>query len=86
MESYTPKNLYEENFPPFSPVWTHYTPIVVDHALGTLIYDQKGDAYLDFTCGIGVTNTGHYHPKVVEVIFQQALEIMSDSLKEVIKK
>jgi len=69
-------NLYEENFPHLSPVWTHYTPIVVDHALGTLIYDQKGNAYLDFTCGIGVTNTGHCHPKVVEAICKQAGSIL----------
>lgn len=27
---------------------------------------------MDFTCGIGVTNTGHCHPKVVEAIRQQA--------------
>ncbi len=27
---------------------------------------------LDFTCGIGVTNTGHCHPKVVEAIREQA--------------
>jgi 4-aminobutyrate aminotransferase-like enzyme len=48
-------NLYEENYSHLSPVWTHNTPIVVDHALGSLVYDQNGDAYLDFTCGIGVT-------------------------------
>lgn len=68
--------LYEDNFPHLSPVWSHYTPIVVDHALGAFVYDQNGDAYLDFTCGIAVTNTGHCHPKVVEAIRQQAGSIL----------
>jgi len=69
-------NLYQENYPHLSPVWTHYTPIVVDHAQGAVVYDQNGEAYLDFTCGIGVTNTGHCHPKVVEAIRQQAGSIL----------
>jgi len=64
--------LYSESFPHLSPVWVHYTPIVVDHAEGCYVYDENGRAYLDFTCGIGVTNTGHCHPKVVEAIREQA--------------
>jgi 4-aminobutyrate aminotransferase len=55
-----------------SPVWTHYTPILATHGEGCYIYDQDGTAYLDFTCGIGVTNTGHCHPRVVEAIREQA--------------
>lgn len=48
-----------------SPVWARYTDVLVDHAEGAYIYDVNGTRYLDFTCGIGVTNTGHCHPKVV---------------------
>jgi len=48
-----------ENLGFLSPVLTHYTPIIVDHAEGAYLYDQDGSAYLDFTCGIAVTNTGH---------------------------
>jgi 4-aminobutyrate aminotransferase len=48
-----------------SPVWNRYTQIHVDHAEGAFIYSADGRRYLDFTCGIGVTNTGHCHPKVV---------------------
>jgi len=55
-----------------SPVWTHLTDIVVEQAEGAYIYDQHGIAYLDFTCGIGVTNTGHCHPQVVRAICEQA--------------
>jgi 4-aminobutyrate aminotransferase len=58
--------------PYVSPVWTRYTPIIASRAEGCYIYDQDGTPYLDFTCGIGVTNTGHCHPRVVEAIRQQA--------------
>ena len=58
--------------PYLSPVWTHYTPIVASHGEGCYLYDQDGTQYLDFTCGIGVTNTGHCHPRVVEAIREQA--------------
>jgi 4-aminobutyrate aminotransferase len=62
----------QENFPHLSPVWTHYTEIIASRGEGSLLYDQDGRAYLDFTCGIGVTNTGHCHPRVVEAIREQA--------------
>jgi 4-aminobutyrate aminotransferase len=55
-----------------SPVWTRIFPIEADHAEGCYIYDVHGNTYLDFTCGIGVTNTGHCHPRVVEAIQKQA--------------
>jgi 4-aminobutyrate aminotransferase len=55
-----------------SPVWTRIFSIEADHALGCYIYDIHGDKYVDFTCGIGVTNTGHCHPRVVEAIQKQA--------------
>ncbi len=55
-----------------SPVWPRYTPIVAERAEGAYVYDRDGTRYLDFTCGIGVTNTGHCHPKVVEAIREQA--------------
>ncbi len=63
---------YSANFEHLSPVWTHYTDIIVDHAEGSYIYATDGRKILDFACGIGVTNTGHCHPKVVEAIRQQA--------------
>lgn len=55
-----------------SPVWSRIFSIEVDHARGCYLYDVNGNKYLDFTCGIGVTNTGHCHPRVVEAIQQQA--------------
>ncbi|MBN1667928.1 MAG: aminotransferase class III-fold pyridoxal phosphate-dependent enzyme, partial [Anaerolineales bacterium] len=65
-------NQYQDAFSHLSPVWTHYTSIVVERGEGCYLYDQEGNAYLDFTCGIGVTNTGHCHPHVVEAIRKQA--------------
>jgi 4-aminobutyrate aminotransferase len=61
-----------ESLSHLSPVWVRYTPIVASRAEGCYIYDQDGAPYLDFTCGIGVTNTGHCHPRVVEAIRKQA--------------
>ena len=65
-------SLYEENFPHMSPVWSRIFPIQAERAEGCYIYAVDGKKYLDFTCGIGVTNTGHCHPKVVEAIREQA--------------
>jgi 4-aminobutyrate aminotransferase len=55
-----------------SPVWTRIFSVEVDHGQGSYLYDIQGNRYLDFTCGIGVTNTGHCHPRVVEAIQKQA--------------
>jgi 4-aminobutyrate aminotransferase len=64
--------LYNENFPHMSPVWSRIFPINAERAEGCYIYSMEGNRYLDFTCGIGVTNTGHCHPKVVDAIRKQA--------------
>lgn len=54
-----------------SSVWARYSNIVADHAQGAYIYSVDGERYLDFTCGIGVTNTGHCHPRVVAAAQEQ---------------
>lgn len=59
-----------------SPVWPHYTDILVDHAAGAYIYDVDGRRYLDFTCGIAVTNTGHCHPRVVRAAQEQCAKLI----------
>jgi len=55
-----------------SPVWSRIFSLEADHGQGCYLYDTQGNRYLDFTCGIGVTNTGHCHPRVVEAIQKQA--------------
>jgi 4-aminobutyrate aminotransferase len=64
--------LYEENFPHMTPAWSRIFNFVAERAEGSYIYTEDGRKLLDFTCGIGVTNTGHCHPKVVEAIRAQA--------------
>lgn len=59
-----------------SPVWSHYTDILVDHAEGPYIYGTDGRRHLDFTSGIGVTNTGHCHPRVVAAAQEQVGKII----------
>ena len=76
----------QDAIPYVSPIWTHYTPIVADHAEGCYIYDQDGTAYMDFTCGIGVTNTGHCHPKVVAAIQEQAGKLLHGQVNIVLHK
>ena len=55
-----------------TPAWSRIFNFVADHAEGAYIYTDDGKKLLDFTSGIGVTNTGHCHPKVVEAIREQA--------------
>ena len=64
--------LYADNFPHISPVWGRIFNFVAERAEGSYIYTDDGRRLLDFTCGIGVTNTGHCHPKVVAAIREQA--------------
>lgn len=66
------KNEYEKVFRHLSPVWTHSTGIIAAKGEGCYLYDLDDKKYLDFTCGIAVTNTGHCHPDVVKAIRQQA--------------
>jgi 4-aminobutyrate aminotransferase len=54
-----------------SPLLTTATPVLVDHALGSYVYDADGRSWLDFTTGIGVTSTGHCHPDVVAAAQEQ---------------
>ena len=53
-------------------VWARFTDIDVDRGKGSWLIARDGTRYLDYTSGIGVTNTGHAHPRVVEAIREQA--------------
>jgi len=59
-----------------SPVWSRNWTLVVERGEGAYLYDTAGRRYLDFTCGIGVTNTGHAHPRVVQAIQEQAARLL----------
>jgi len=59
-----------------SPVWNRSWTLVVERGEGPYLIDADGRRYLDFTCGIGVTNTGHAHPRVVKAIQEQAARLL----------
>ena len=58
------------------PVWGRITNIDVDHGEGSWLVTTAGDRYLDYSSGIGVTNTGHAHPRVVAAIQAQAAKLL----------
>jgi len=47
------------------------TGVVAARGEGVLLYGEDDRCYLDFTAGIGVTSTGHCHPRVVEAAQRQ---------------
>jgi predicted acetylornithine/succinylornithine family transaminase len=47
-------------------------PVEFVRGAGTRLFDDEGNEYLDFLCGIGVTSLGHCHPRVVEAVREQA--------------
>ncbi|MFD0852800.1 aminotransferase class III-fold pyridoxal phosphate-dependent enzyme, partial [Actinomadura adrarensis] len=49
-----------------SPALKQATPVLAERGEGVYLYDEAGRRHLDFTAGIGVTSTGHCHPRVVE--------------------
>ena len=55
-----------------SPVWSHLTTFEPVRGEGVYLYDAAGERLTDFTSGIGVTNVGHCHPKVVKALQAQA--------------
>lgn len=44
---------------------------------GALLYDDRGNEYLDCVGGQGVANLGHAHPAVAAAIYQQATQLIS---------
>ncbi len=59
-----------------SPIWSRPFSVMADHGEGSYLFDVDGKRYLDFTCGIAVTNTGHSHPRVVKAIQEQAAKLI----------
>lgn len=68
-----------------SPAPSRPYPFVMDHGRGVEVWDVDGNRFLDFTAGIGVTATGHCHPRVVQAIkdaADQFIHISSDYYHE----
>jgi 4-aminobutyrate aminotransferase len=67
-----------------SPVWSHLTTIQPERGEGIYLYESDGTRWTDFTSGIGVTNTGHCHPRVVKAIQDQAAKLIQGQIGIVI--
>jgi len=51
-------------------------PVEFVRGEGARLWDVDGNEYLDFLCGISVTNIGHCHPRVVEAVREQVGRLM----------
>jgi 4-aminobutyrate aminotransferase len=69
-----------------SPVWARIFDVEVERGEGPYLYDVHGKRFLDFTCGIGVTNTGHAHPRVVRAVQAQAGKLLHGQANIVIHR
>jgi acetylornithine/N-succinyldiaminopimelate aminotransferase len=47
-------------------------PLAVERGRGARLWDTKGEAYLDCVAGIATNGLGHCHPRLVEVLKEQA--------------
>ncbi|MGA9286427.1 MAG: acetylornithine/succinylornithine family transaminase [Solirubrobacteraceae bacterium] len=54
-------------------------PVEFVRGEGTRLWDDEGNEYLDFLCGISVTNLGHCHPRVVASVREQVGVLMHAS-------
>src|SRR4051794_41006828 len=57
-------------------VWSRITNLDVDRGEGSWLIARDGTRYLDYSSGIGVTNTGHAHPRVAAAIAAQATKLL----------
>jgi 4-aminobutyrate aminotransferase len=57
-------------------VWSRITNLRVERGAGSWLYTSDGQRYLDYSSGIGVTSTGHAHPRVVAAIQEQAAKLL----------
>ncbi len=54
-----------------APVSAYNSDIEIVESKGSWVTDAGGKNYLDFTCGIAVTNLGHQHPDVKTAVLEQ---------------
>ncbi len=59
-----------------SPLLKQATPVQVARGEGVYLHGTDGRRHLDFTAGIGVTSTGHCHPRVVAAAQEQVATLI----------
>ena len=62
----------------FCPLMSNYgaPSLTLVRGSGTDVWDNFGNRYLDFLCGLAVTSLGHSHPVVADAIAEQAKTLM----------
>ena len=62
----------------FCPLMSNYgaPSLTLVRGSGTEVWDNFGNRYLDFLCGLAVTSLGHSHPVVADAIAEQAKTLM----------
>ena len=50
-------------------------PVVLVQGLGALLFDEGDKAYLDMMAGYSATNLGHCHPRILQVLNEQASKL-----------
>jgi 4-aminobutyrate aminotransferase len=68
------------------PVWTRIFNVEAERGEGIYLFDLAGRRYIDFTCGIGVTNTGHCHPRVVKAVQEQAAKLLHGQINIILQQ
>jgi predicted acetylornithine/succinylornithine family transaminase len=51
-------------------------PVEFVRGHGSRLWDEQGNEYVDFLCGISVTSLGHCHPAVVQAVREQVGRLM----------
>ena len=51
-------------------------PVTFVRGSGTELFDDAGNRYLDFLCGLAVTGLGHAHPRVAAALADQASTLL----------
>ena len=51
--------------------------ITIVSGKAALLYDEKGNEYIDCTSGVGVANIGHCHPKLAKTLEEQSKKLIT---------
>ena len=70
------QNIIRKNFDQY--MLPNYNPgkIIPKKGRGSIIWDQQGKAYIDFTGGIAVNALGHSHPAITSTLREQAEKLI----------
>jgi predicted acetylornithine/succinylornithine family transaminase len=67
----TSKQVISRDQKSIQPTYARF-PVALAKGKGAYVWDEDGKRYLDFMCGVSVTNLGHCHPALTKAITGQA--------------